>query len=208
MSESFREKNSFSHLFIFLFVFSPEWETVSLEEQRRLDRVSREDGEFWWVKSWSDFTSCSDLLQTWPEASLMIKCSTRPIRLCPSGCRSQTSGRTLRWWRCATWPSVWASRTPACCRGAPWCIMGAGFPASQPEELLTTVRRRLMEWAVLSGAWTRLLLLEWGWRSSLLERSERCVGLTQVLTCLSAELGSRTTIWSLRPEQSCHCVET
>lgn len=30
---------------------SPEWNTVSIEEQKRLDRVRREDGEFWWVCS-------------------------------------------------------------------------------------------------------------------------------------------------------------
>lgn len=30
---------------------SPEWNTVSTEEQERLGRVRREDGEFWWVCS-------------------------------------------------------------------------------------------------------------------------------------------------------------
>lgn len=31
---------------------SSEWSTVSIEEQRRLERVRREDGEFWWVTLW------------------------------------------------------------------------------------------------------------------------------------------------------------
>ncbi|XP_024133018.1 calpain-3 [Oryzias melastigma] len=40
---------------------SPEWETVSLEEQRRLDRVSREDGEFW--MSVSDFRQNFEVME-------------------------------------------------------------------------------------------------------------------------------------------------
>ncbi|XP_074535529.1 calpain-9 [Halichoeres trimaculatus] len=39
----------------------PEWNTVSMEEQRRLDRVSREDGEFW--MSVSDFRQNFELLE-------------------------------------------------------------------------------------------------------------------------------------------------
>lgn len=33
----------------------PEWNTVSMEEQKRLERVSREDGEFWY--GWWCFAS-------------------------------------------------------------------------------------------------------------------------------------------------------
>lgn len=36
-------------MFTNLCVCSQEWKTVSIEEQKRLGRVSQEDGEFWWV---------------------------------------------------------------------------------------------------------------------------------------------------------------
>lgn len=113
---------------------SPEWNTVSIEEQNRLERVSQEDGEFWWVCSaiWIHITGTNHQYYEDKEDILWSMQANIPLTDQPFsalGCRCQTFDRTLRWWRCVTWPRL--SKALACSRGPTACITGTGCPVSQ-----------------------------------------------------------------------------
>uniref|UniRef100_A0A3P9HKU2 Zgc:85932 n=1 Tax=Oryzias latipes TaxID=8090 RepID=A0A3P9HKU2_ORYLA len=73
---------------------SPEWQTVSLEEQRRLDRVSREDGEFW--MSISDFRQNFEVM----EVCHLTECLGEP-------------GSSVLPWSCVMHHGNWVPRITA-----------------------------------------------------------------------------------------------
>ncbi|XP_056296397.1 calpain-9 [Pseudoliparis swirei] len=72
----------------------PEWMTVSMEEQKRLDRVRREDGEFW--MSVSDFRQHFETM----EVCHLINALSKP-------------GSTMRPWCCVMHHGNWVPNTTA-----------------------------------------------------------------------------------------------
>ncbi|KAJ3591080.1 hypothetical protein NHX12_009027 [Muraenolepis orangiensis] len=90
----------------------PEWNTVSKEEQRRLDRVTKEDGEFWMTVS--DFRKNLEVL----ELCHMSNSLSRP-------------GSTGRPWHCTMHEGSWVPNASA---GGP---LNLGYFYLNPQFFLT-----------------------------------------------------------------------
>ncbi|XP_056139950.1 calpain-3 [Lampris incognitus] len=95
---------------------SPEWDKVSPAEQQRLDRVSREDGEFW--------MSVSDFRQNFET-----------LEMCHLSDTLSLPGHSVRPWHCTMHHGNWVSRMSA---GGPpsgkWFMQNPQFNLTLLEE--------------------------------------------------------------------------